>query len=325
LLFFPGGIYIAYAIWHMNRLMHVSTLVVAAGICLAGQRAETFKIAFYNIKSGQGAEALRGRAGTFVETNFCDPQSNRPLNAWGDGVVQRELEKLNQKVDNAQVVALGLAEAWNCASPGKVMRALGWRHHTEEKNGTGIITRYGIAGKEEWLQLDTSRNTNPKDTMWVLRTAVCLDESCKGTVDVYTTHWYGTGPEGQETSNRQAQDTVAFMGASRGPHVLVGDLNVWEGSKDVCHQRPNNTALRALRDAGYVDAWAALHPGDPGFTGMLNRAGCGSPDGAPWKRIDYAWSKGLTAIAIDRFGLPEPGEAAPSDHTGIVATYRAER
>jgi hypothetical protein len=47
-----------------------------------------------------------------------------------------------------------------------------------------------------------------------------------------------------------------------------------------------------------------------------------SPEGAPWKRIDYAWSKGLTPIAIERFGLPAPGDAAPSDHAGIVAEYR---
>ena len=57
---------------------------------------------------------------------------------------------------------------------------------------------------------------------------------------------------------------------------------------------------------------------------MLNRAGCGAPEGAPWKRIDYAWSKGVTPIAIERFGLPEPGDGAPSDHTGIVATYTSK-
>ncbi len=32
-----------------------------------------------------------------------------------------------------------------------------------------------------------------------------------------------------------------------------------------------------------------------------------------------AWGAG---IAIERFGMPAPGEAAPSDHVGIVATFR---
>lgn len=295
------------------------SLVLAIGVSPSAQPGTTFKVAFYNIKSGQGAAALRGHAANFVETNDCDPAANRPLNAWGTGLVPRELQRLSE---DPQVVALGLAEAWNCGSPGRVTRALGWKHHTEERNGTGIITRYGISGRDEWIQLDTSRNKNPKDTMWVVRTAVCLDEHCRRAVDIFTTHWYGTGPQGQETSDRQAEDTVRFMSSSHGPHALIGDLNVFEGESEVCHQRPNNTSLQVLRRAGYVDAWASLHPDDPGYTGMLNRAGCGSPEGAPWKRIDYAWSKGLTPTSIDRFGLPEPGEGAPSDHAGIVATFR---
>jgi endonuclease/exonuclease/phosphatase family metal-dependent hydrolase len=305
----------------MSKHMRVLVLVAATAIGLAANRAgvDRVKLAFFNIKSGQGAPALRGHAPAFVETNDCDPSANRPLNAWGTGVVQRELRRL---ADDREVVALGLAEAWNCGSPGKVTRALGWKHHTEERNGTGLITRYGIAGKDEWIQLDTSRNKNPKDAMYVVRAAVCLDESCGSTLDVYMTHWYGTGPESQATLDKQAEDSVRFMSQSRGPHALLGDLNVFEGSAEVCHQRPNNSTLGVLRRAGYVDAWAALHPGDPGYTGMLNRAGCGSPEGAPWKRIDYAWSKGLTPIAIERFGLPEPGADAPSDHTGIVATYK---
>ena len=71
------------------------------------------------------------------------------------------------------------------------------------------------------------------------------------------------------------------------------------------------------------NAWGAgIIQRDPGFTGMLNRAGCGTPEGAPWKRIDCAWVKGMAPIAIERFGMPAPGEAAPSDHVGIVATFR---
>jgi hypothetical protein len=297
-----------------------SALIVAtaSAVCIAAQRPDTFAIAFYNIKSGQGAAALRGHAAQFVETNDCDPGANRPLNAWGIGLVQQELGRM---ASDPHVVALGLAEAWNCASAGRVTRALGWKHHTEERNGTGLITRYGIARKEEFVQLDTSQNTNPKDSMFVLRAPVCLDSGCRTSIDLYVTHWYGTGPSGQETSKGQAEDTVRFMSASRGPHVLVGDLNVFEGSSEVCHQRPNNITLPVLRNAGYVDAWAALHGSDPGYTGMINRNGCGTPMGAPWKRIDYAWSKGLTPTAIERFGLPEAGEGAPSDHAGIVATY----
>jgi exonuclease III len=184
-----------------------------------------------------------------------------------------------------------------------------------------LLARYGFAQPPDWLQLDTSQNKNPKDTMWVVHGAVCNDARCSAPIDVYSAHWAGSGDTAQQTFDKQAQQSVDFMAKARGPHVLVGDLNVWEGSGPVCNQKPNNSTLGVLRRAGYVDAWAALHGNEEGFTGMLNRNGCGKPMGAAWKRIDYAWSKGLTPRAIDRFGVVPPGDAAPSDHLGIVAQY----
>jgi hypothetical protein len=296
----------------------LSGITVAAGAPV-GKLLPKFKVAFYNIRSGQGVQPLRGRAASFADGSNCDPGSNKPQNAWGVGIVQRELQRL---AADPEIVALGLAEAWLCASPRNVARALGWKTFTPERNGTAMVARYGLSGTESWLQLDTSHNTNPKDAMWVVRGRVCMDAKCGSTADVYVAHWYGTGPQGQSTMDRQAADTVKLMEGSPGPHVLIGDLNVFEGERDICHQKPNNTSLQILREAGYVDAWPALRGSTEGFTGMLNRPGCGSPEGAPWKRIDYAWSKGLTPIAIERFGLPAPGDAAPSDHAGIVAEYR---
>lgn len=279
------------------------------------------KIAFYNIRAGQGIQPLRGHAAVFADgVNCADP--NKPRNAWGAGIIQHELDALNA---DKQVIALGLAEAWFCASPESVRKALGWKQQTKERNGTGFVARYGFRGEPEWLQLDTSKNKSPGDTMWVVKTVTCVDASCSRTLDIYTAHWSGTGPEGQQTSDRQAAQTVQFMSGSRGPHLLVGDLNVFEG-QPVCHQKPNNTSLNVLRAAGYLDAWPAVHGTDPGYTGMLNRAGCGEPEGAPWKRIDYAWSKGLTPVAMERFGMPpRPGDPAPSDHVGIVAAFSTLR
>jgi hypothetical protein len=282
------------------------------------QPPATFTIAFYNIRSGKGSQPLKGHAAAFAEADNCTDRS-KPINAWGAGVVQRELTSHIGADDS--VVALGLAEAWNCAQPPAVRLALGWNTATDERNGTALVARFGIKGTPHWVQLDTSHNTNPKDTAWTLGTAVCTDKDCRQTIDVYVTHWAGTGPSAQDTYNGQARDTIAMMSASRGPHVLVGDLNVFEGAARICRQSPNNTTLPVLRAAGYADAWAALRPGNPGFTGMTNRAGCGQPEGATWKRIDYVWSKGIAALSIDRFGLAPPGDAAPSDHYGLVAAF----
>src|SRR5690242_3946065 len=78
--------------------------------------AANFKVAFWNIRSGFGSPSLPGHTSTFSLTANCtDPTA--ALNAWGVGFVQQELVA---KIKNdPEVVALGLAEAWDtvCASP----------------------------------------------------------------------------------------------------------------------------------------------------------------------------------------------------------------
>jgi endonuclease/exonuclease/phosphatase family metal-dependent hydrolase len=105
------------------------------------------------------------------------------------------------------------------------------------------------------------------------------------------------------------------------PRVLIGDLNAYEEAPVKCARDPHPTALQRLRAAAYVDTWRATNGASSGFTGMLNRAGCGSPEGAPFKRPDYAWSRNLKPVSMRRFGLVQPGDCAPSDHLGIIAEY----
>ena len=295
----------------------ISVLCVAlAGLLTAQPR--TFKIAFYNIRSGIGIQPLGRRAAPFAETVNCDAKSG-PINAWGAGIVQAELVKSIK--NDPLVIALGLAEAWNCGSPAHVRETLGWKADSSERNGVALVARYGFSGNVEWLELDTTNNKNPRDTMWIVRGAVCLDAPCSGSIDMYAAHWAGTGPRGRETYDRQAQQSIEFMAKSAGPRALLGDLNVFEANAGVCGQQPNNTSLTYFRRAGYVDAWPTIHRESEGYTGMLNRRGCGVPEGYVWKRIDYAWSKNLPPVNIQRFGGVPPGEAAPSDHLGIVVEY----
>ncbi len=97
-----------------------------------------------------------------------------------------------------------------------------------------------------------------------------------------------------------ASSAVAAV-ASAGPRVLVGDLN--EG--------PGGGVTSALAADAWTDAWATVHPGDPGPT---------FPAANPTARIDYVWSAGgLAPQAIERtFALPVAGVRA-SDHLGLRA------
>ena len=285
------------------------------------QTAPTFKIAYYNIQSGMGTAALAGTC-PFERNANCTDRS-KPLNAWGTGAVQAELERAVKH--DPSIVALGLGEAWNCAKADAVLEVLGWKAHAGERNGISLLARHGFAGPAEWHQLDTTLNKNPADTMWVVRAPVCADASCSKSIQVYTSHWYASGETRLESFERQARGTVAFLDRlpASDPRVLVGDLNVWAEGDTVCNQAPVPGAVQVLRDAGYTDAWPAVHGTKEGYTGMWNRSGCGQPNGYLWKRIDHAWSKGLSRpVSMTRFGMVAPGACAPSDHAGIIVEYR---
>jgi hypothetical protein len=229
---------------------------------VAPEPATTFKVAYFNVQSGKGSPGLSGRPVLFFSnTNCTDP--SQPLNAWGVDFVQQHLRTA---LADPAIVALGLAEAWPCATPANVRQALGWTAHTSERNGVALVARHGFAGPEEWVQLDTSLNINPVDTMWVLRVPVCLDAGCTASINVFSGHWYAEGVRtpGMEEFNatlkasydRQAVQTVDFLRRAGGaePHILIGDLNTWEGTVQLCEQDPVNGGLDRLRDAGYVDA-----------------------------------------------------------------------
>jgi hypothetical protein len=302
-------------------VMFSSTMLLAMPSVGAAQTDGTFKLAYYNIKSGRGQVGLTG-VSTFSDTGNCTDRA-RPLNAWGTGLVQQHL--LASIRNDPAVVALGLGEAWACGSPENVRQVLGWKARSSERNGVAMVAKHGFAGPEEWVQLDTSLTDNPADTKWVLRRDVCLDAGCSQSIPVFVAHWWGsTGPGALATYDRQALQTVEFLERRGGavPHVLIGDLNVWEAAGPVCSQQPNGASLALLRSAGYVDAWYLLHGRAEGFTGMLNRRGCGSPAGYAWKRIDYAWSPGwFLPLSMTRFGVVTPGVEAPSDHYGIVVEF----
>src|SRR6476646_386371 len=96
----------------------------------AGAADATVKVAFWNVMSGKGVDALPGHAAPFINTPNCtDP--TQPLNGWGVGAMQAELGKARSE---PSVVALGVAESWGsvCASPANIRQALGWKANTSE-------------------------------------------------------------------------------------------------------------------------------------------------------------------------------------------------
>jgi hypothetical protein len=300
------------------------TIFAAVAVHVEAQPT-VFKIAYYNIQGGNGERPLPGYPSAFTESGNCTDPS-RPLNAWGEGIVQQEL--VTRIGNDPSVVALGLGESWGCAHPAAVQNVLGWPARTSERNGVVLLARYGLAGAETWTQLDTSRNVNPSDTKWVVRAPVCLNTGCTRWTMVHIAHLLAATAtiahiDSYTTLDGQAEQALAFLGTQppAEPRVLVGDFNAFEGTNVVCTQEPHSRPIALFRQAGYIDAWPAVNGSAEGFTGMWNRQSCGSPEGYLWKRIDYAWSKGINPVATARFGMVTPGYGAPSDHAGLIVSY----
>jgi hypothetical protein len=83
-------------------------LLLGAPPPIAAADTASWKVAFFNIQSGKGEAPLPGHAAPFVENQNC-VDASQPMNAWGVGFIQAELQaRLNA---DPQVIALGLGEA----------------------------------------------------------------------------------------------------------------------------------------------------------------------------------------------------------------------
>ena len=257
-----------------------------------------------------GVTGFRTRNWDHSTLNCTD--RTKPMNAWGMGLPQKELERL--KAD-AAIVALAVQEAWNCGKPAQLNTVLGFKTASRERNGVALIARYGFTGAPSFHRVGARYDS------WLVGGAVCLDSECTATLPMFSTHWGGADDEWP----KQAQNVLSFLAGQRGPHVFMGDLNVFKidrwNPRVPCtnDDRPGRTSAIALIErAGYVDAWKATQTGE-GWTGMASREECGWPEGNLYKRIDYIYAKGIRVEGTKRFAWVLPGADAPSDHAGLIA------
>ena len=271
-------------------------------------RVERFKVATWNIRSGMG---IRGFSTTSwsSDTLNCTDRS-KPLNAWGIGLPQQELERIR---GDQSIVAFATQEAWNCGNPANINSVLGFKTMSGERNGTALAARYGFASGPTY-----TKNTGDD---WVVGGAVCLDSACSDSMPMFSAHW----SVGNDAFGGAAQRTIEILAAQTGPHVLLGDLNVYRidgWNPEVPCTGPDVAgrvdAIMRMEGAGYADAWKTTQAGE-GWTGMSSRNGCGTPNGNLFKRIDYVYTKGLTAVSTTRIARAAPGADAPSDHVALIA------
>jgi endonuclease/exonuclease/phosphatase family metal-dependent hydrolase len=272
----------------------------------------SLRVATWNIRSGMGIRGFGTTAWSHDTLNCHDPA--RPMNAWGRGLPQAELERLSR---DRSVVAVAIQEAWNCAFPAEINSVLGFQAASRQEEGVALFARYGFSGPVRYHRIDVPSNR------WILGGEVCLDDGCTGTLPMFSTHF---GSSNEDDVPHQAERALDFLSSlAAGPHLFMGDLNVYKvdaWNPQVPCTGPDVPArvrtIDLIERAGYVDAWKATQ-GAEGWTGMASRPGCGTPEGNLYKRIDYVYAKGLRPVFTTRFGRASPGADSPSDHVGVIA------
>jgi endonuclease/exonuclease/phosphatase family metal-dependent hydrolase len=101
-------------------------------------------------------------------------------------------------------------------------------------------------------------------------------------------------------------EVLEFIGDSRGYRVLAGDFNT----------SPDSDLLPAFKQAGWVDAWEQVNPGEAGYTYETRN---------PTLRIDYVWASRELAGKIRTMELiaskQGQGSEGLSNHLGLLAGF----
>jgi endonuclease/exonuclease/phosphatase family metal-dependent hydrolase len=289
----------------MRRVAGLLVALLLAGA--AGADATTFRFVTFNVYHGGF------RSGWTGDARYLDDRlaiATGQLRALAVDVVA--LQEASAGRDRGNVAAR-LAEALGLRyvhAPASVRllpvpllnRLAAWIINFEE--GPAILSRYPIVATETY---DLPRCISYFDPRVLLRAEIATPD---GPLQVFSAHTSGAACQVE----RVAEVVRAWRG--RMPVVLMGDLN---GS---------DTApwVAGLARDGFVDAFRAVNPTDPGATVWQRVDG---PDATVRRRVDYVLvlaGTGTTAdVQASRVVLDRPGQRAdgtplwPSDHYGVLA------
>ncbi len=126
----------------------------------------------------------------------------------------------------------------------------------------------------------------------------------------------------------QANEFLAGPGRTTLPVVWVGDFNS-NAEGTVITGVPSSTATyQSIIASGYVDAWSARHPSDPGFT-CCQSTNLLNPTSTLTERVDLVLTRGPFHVGKASLVGDEASDRLanglwPSDHAGVVVTLELE-
>jgi endonuclease/exonuclease/phosphatase family metal-dependent hydrolase len=214
---------------------------------------------------------------------------------WRGNVAERLATELGLYWVHAPTTALAMPFA-------PLGRALVWVMGFDE--GPAILSRFPIRAQ---AISPLPRCLKYFDPRVLLRVEL---ETPWGTLQVYSTH------TSHDACQARAVADEVLRHRNRLPAIVMGDFNAGEGT-------PWMAALR--RDAGFVDAFRAVHPGAPGFT-VWQRVD--APTSTVERRVDYVFivpGREVSGhvvgsqVVLDTPDRGTTGTLWPSDHYGVLA------
>jgi exodeoxyribonuclease III len=132
---------------------------------------------------------------------------------------------------------------------------------------------------------------------------------------LFATHLvHGRDRSSERARLREVETILGVLARVDEAHVLVGDLNAVHPDDEVGRppdeerlEHVSRAPVARLLDAGYADAFRALHPGEPGWTYLTWH---------PWARLDHVLVKGVGALESAVVTAAPAAEA--SDHFPLV-------
>lgn len=163
------------------------------------------------------------------------------------------------------------------------------------EEGLAFLSRFAILGTDE-RRLSLRSGLEDTNRRVVLAARIAAPG---GNLQLFNAHFSWVEP--QTIDN--VRETLEYLGTFNEPLMLVGDLNA----------APDSHPMRMLAEAGWHDAWAELHPDEPGYTFESNE---------PTKRIDYAWLNAQLRPKLKTAHVVATNQdvqgARPSDHLGLT-------
>jgi endonuclease/exonuclease/phosphatase family metal-dependent hydrolase len=181
---------------------------------------------------------------------------------------------------------------------------------------TDTLTVLGKQGGKYRARREVNLGPSKQDLPWAW---AAVDAEIDGQQFRFaTTH---LEPDDGDVQMEQAIEFLAGPGDTSLPIIWVGDFNSdAEGPPRYTNKPPSTPTYSYIIERGFLDAWKATNPGQPGFT-CCQAADLRNPRSQLDTRVDLVLTKGPFRVDNAVLVGDQPGSGLwPSDHAGVVVT-----